>query len=116
MTIPVEDNDTNKISPYFKEAYNFIENALSEGTLENGDKDETEGLNESLCEALGRAPNQFVKAEIIQKSFKKKYFHTYNNNRILIHCSLGVSRSSTIAIMYIMKKFSICYEEVLSFS
>lgn len=81
--------------------------------LENGDAENNEGSKESMCELLSRSPNQFVKSEIFQKAFKKKYFHTNNNNRILIHCSLGVSRSSTIAIMYIMKKFSVCFEEVL---
>jgi protein tyrosine phosphatase len=112
LTIPIEDNETNKISPYFKAAYSFIESALNEGTLENGDSENKETVMESMCEILKRATNQFVKAEIFQKSFNKKYFHSNNNNRILIHCSLGVSRSSTIAIMYIMKKFSVCFEEV----
>jgi protein tyrosine phosphatase len=82
--------------------------------LENGDSEIKENTKESMCEILSRAPTQFVKADIFQKTFKKKYFHTNNNNRILIHCSLGVSRSSTIAIMYIMKKFSVCFEEVSS--
>jgi dual specificity MAP kinase phosphatase len=110
LTIPIEDTDKNKISPYFKAAYDFIENALSEGTMENGDLKAKDNM-ESICDVLIKASNQFVKAEILQKAFKKLYFHTNNNNRVLIHCSLGVSRSSTIAIMFIMKKFSICFEE-----
>lgn len=62
---------------------------------------------------LGKLTNSFTKAEIIQKAFKKEYLHTMNKNRILIHCSLGVSRSSTVAIMYIMKKFQLNYDEVM---
>jgi UTP:GlnB (protein PII) uridylyltransferase len=113
LTIPVEDNETNKISPYFREAYYFIESALGQGMLENGDLMEKDNSSESICVTLNKASNQFMKAEILHKAFKKYYFHTNNNNKILIHCSLGVSRSSTIAIMYIMKKFSITFEEVL---
>ena len=112
LTIPIEDDNSNKIGPFFKAAYHFIENALNEGKLENGDEVEKESETESLCEVLGKTSSTFAKAEIIQKAFKKMYFHNNNQNRILIHCSLGVSRSSTIAIMYIMKKFSICTEEV----
>lgn len=112
LTIPVEDNDTNKIGPYFKDAYSFVENALSEGLMENGDLMENDTSKESICCTLEKSNNLFKKAEILHKAFKNSYYHTKNSNRILIHCSLGVSRSSTIAIMYIMKKFSICYEEV----
>jgi len=115
ITVPVEDNDTNSINSFFKQTFDFIEEALNEGKLENGEtKSENNILN--ISELLEKAgSNQFVKAEIMDKAFKSHYFHTLNNNRILIHCSLGVSRSSTIAIMYIMMKFSIPLKEAMNF-
>ena len=40
----------------------------------------------------------------------------YNSNsRILIHCSLGVSRSPAYAIMYVMKFFRLNLNEALDF-
>jgi len=35
-----------------------------------------------------------------------------NNNRILVHCAMGISRSAAIVIMYLMKKFSTSFESV----
>ena len=48
---------------------------------------------------------------LVQKEFKKSIMRK-NDNRILIHCSLGVSRSGSFTILYIMKKFSLSYETV----
>jgi protein-tyrosine phosphatase len=85
---------------------------LNEEKLENGDKEGLENIQESVNSQLNKTTSLFSKAEIIQKAFKKIYSHTLNSNRILIHCSLGVSRSSTIAIMFLMKKFQLNYDEV----
>jgi len=117
VNVAVEDNETNKISPYFKQTFDFINEALSEGKLENGVLEKKEsniiGNVSDLLESVGN--NQFLKAQIMEKAFKDLYSHTNNNNRIFIHCSLGVSRSSTIAIMFIMKRFSIPFKEACSF-
>jgi protein tyrosine phosphatase len=48
---------------------------------------------------------------LLQKEFLKS-ISKKNNNRVLIHCSLGVSRSSSITILYLMKKFSLPFEMV----
>jgi hypothetical protein len=54
-----------------------------------------------------------VKNKIIQILFKRFYCAAKNDNRILIHCSMGISRSPTMATMYVMKKFKLSYEEVM---
>lgn len=38
-----------------------------------------------------------------------------NNNRVFVHCAMGVSRSATFVIMFIMKKYRIPFEEALDF-
>ena len=39
----------------------------------------------------------------------------YNHNVIFVHCAMGVSRSASCVIMYIMKKFRIGFEDALEF-
>jgi protein tyrosine phosphatase len=51
---------------------------------------------------------------LIQKELRKS-ISKKNNNRVLIHCSLGVSRSGSFTILYLMKKFSLNYETVSKF-
>lgn len=45
-------------------------------------------------------------------------YHLQNGDRILVHCVMGISRSSTIILAYLMKKkgmsFSQAYQYVLS--
>lgn len=55
------------------------------------------------------------KNKIMQIVFQNFYRKYKANTKILIHCSLGVSRSSTICIMYIMKKFKLPFQEVYDF-
>lgn len=38
-----------------------------------------------------------------------------NNNVVLVHCAMGVSRSASCVIMYLMKKFGLGFEETLKF-
>lgn len=52
--------------------------------------------------------------KIIQLVFKNYFSKTKSNARILIHCSLGMSRSPTIAIMYLMKKFRLPFDDAYS--
>ena len=55
-----------------------------------------------------------IKNKILQKMFRNATRkNPGNNSRILIHCSMGMSRSPTIAIMYLMKKFEIPFHETL---
>lgn len=53
------------------------------------------------------------KDHIMQKEFKKFVSKYNNDNKILIHCSFGVSRSGSFTLLYLMKKFSLKYKEVI---
>lgn len=52
------------------------------------------------------------KDHLLQKEFKNHLNKYRNKNKVLIHCSLGVSRSGSFTIVYLMKKFSLRYETV----
>ena len=66
LKISILDESDKEIHNYFKEAYDFIHDALSEDS----------------------------------------------NNNVLIHCAMGKSRSATITIMFLMKRFSWNFEKV----
>ena len=36
--------------------------------------------------------------------------NSHNQNRVLVHCAMGMSRSATMVIMYLMRKFQIDYK------
>jgi dual specificity phosphatase 12 len=38
-----------------------------------------------------------------------------NNNRVLVHCAMGMSRSATGAIMFLMKLFQCGFDDVFEF-
>jgi hypothetical protein len=39
----------------------------------------------------------------------------YNNNVVFVHCAMGVSRSASCVIMYIMKKYKVLFDDVSPF-
>ncbi|CDW83258.1 mapk phosphatase 2 [Stylonychia lemnae] len=41
---------------------------------------------------------------------------SYNQNVVLVHCAMGVSRSASCVIMYIMKMFKLGFEDTLEFT
>jgi len=153
-TININDTADFKITPYFKEVYDFIETAFMEDDLLINDdmknlifaekvNNENESQNSSFLtkkltgeisttsssydllptdkpensiinlqdDEIGKMKCNHRKNNLIQKEFKK-VISSKNNNRVLIHCSLGVSRSAAFSILYIMKKFSLAYENV----
>jgi protein-tyrosine phosphatase len=120
LNIRIDDTEEYKISTHFKEVYEFIENTLNENTEQNDSKlckdFEKLGLDEeiTLNEHFKNISSWTYKNKIMQIIFKRLYSCAKNDNRILIHCSMGISRSPTIATMYVMKKFSLSYDEVIN--
>ena len=71
--------------------------------------------NESNSDLITQAdidgiPDISLKNKIIQVLLKIQYSEYKTKSKILIHCSLGMSRSPTLAIMYLMKKIKITFE------
>ena len=111
LSIKIEDRDSYQVSPYFRETYNFIETALFGDEFSDVNitlnklgledfKEEYESINS--CQSRNK---------LIQLIFKAMS-NEQNKNRILIHCSMGVSRSPTMCIMYLMKKLKITLNDV----
>lgn len=124
LRIPIDDSDLNHATPYFPQAYEFIENALFNEDTVHVDESSTnfpvcQDIDFSLVDEEIEFLNQKLKDgycirlknEIIQLLFQKMLKKSFNYNRVIIHCSLGVSRSACFAIMYIMKKFGLSSNE-----
>ena len=54
------------------------------------------------------------KAQFIDLQWETMSRLSYNQNVVFVHCAMGVSRSASCVIMYIMKKFRIGYQDVSS--
>jgi protein-tyrosine phosphatase len=125
LNVKIDDTPKYKISPFFREVYDFMEKALTyddQGEEWNSDHSfnlelvNFKNLNEKdINTLLEQIPSWTYKNKILQLLFKKQYKKSNNSNRILIHCSLGISRSPTLAIMYIMRKFKLGFEQAYEF-
>ncbi len=163
LNIEIDDTEKFQISKHFKNAFEFIEDALfinpSLSTFSTTSSTSTENLCNILNpEKVDSQLTQFIddvkdmeiclnsfdltdvnlnsqfgvtslenwreafyntadlnsKNKIIQIVFKNMFYKHKSNKRILIHCSMGVSRSPAIAIMYMMKKFRISFDDAHS--
>lgn len=54
-----------------------------------------------------------VKNKLCQLLIKDNYSNCAPTNKILIHCSMGVSRSPALVIMYLMKKIRLSFNSVI---
>jgi Dual specificity phosphatase, catalytic domain len=53
-----------------------------------------------------------VTANKVDKALNTFNRMSYNNNVVYVHCAMGVSRSASCVIMYIMKKYKVLFEDV----
>jgi hypothetical protein len=79
----LEDSLEESICKELEKAYRFIDNALNCADNNNGNDSDFENENSTSSGTSQQA-------------------------RILIHCNLGISRSSSILIAYLMRKYKIC--------
>lgn len=90
-----------------------IENLYHESDLKDFNSFSTFFEKSDLKDEIDSTEDVNEKNKLLQKMFRRTYRQNKSNSRILIHCSMGVSRSPTIAIMYLMKKFNILFKDCL---
>ncbi len=132
LRVVVEDKNESKIHYYFPRVYGFIDSAIfgkpKEESKSHSDvcpllsgsrvdakyavarKSFIAGM-ESLKELPDSAPEEHSPEEISQ-AFDRMIAGSANSNRVLVHCAMGISRSSAIVIMYLMKRFNLSLESV----
>ena len=54
-------------------------------------------------------------SEDITKYFEETYDFIEKNEKIFVHCQLGISRSASIVLAYLMRKNKMVYEEAFQF-
>jgi protein-tyrosine phosphatase len=53
-------------------------------------------------------------SSILEESYNVIEHHLGMEDRILVHCYMGASRSASVVMNYIMKKYSVSYEQTLN--
>jgi len=143
LKIPIDDTEKYFISTHFETVYSFIEEALNKNNdlrlQENEiidsceiecEKEEIQNILKSFKKLyhfdIGKTDNEIITGADIDKiqdlqiknkicQILTKFYYNYNsNNRILIHCSMGVSRSPALVIMYLMKKLKLSFNSVIN--
>ncbi len=141
MRIDVEDKKESRIHFYFPRVFGFLEAALfgTDRSLESKRarehrfydlRKEALKLKSSRCPGSGNVVKAaFLSAaktilakqqehfenkspDEIERRYEAEARGKSNSNRVLVHCAMGMSRSASVVIMYIMKKFHVCFESV----
>lgn len=97
--IDYSSEENKKIMRSFFQLYDIPTDKSDTDILDNKDLDEISDLQ--------------IKNKLIQLLIKSHYkSYSQNKKRILIHCSMGVSRSPALIIMYLMKKVKLSFDSV----
>ena len=56
---------------------------------------------------------EFVQIQKLYRKINKEY--PENKHKVLVHCAMGMSRSATSVMMFIMKQFGISVENALEY-
>ncbi|CAI2369367.1 unnamed protein product [Moneuplotes crassus] len=123
--IEIDDVEDAPIEDYFEKAYNIINKVLTGEDEKSEDSDkccykeehysdefDTQTLKLDLTsKTIDLWENCEIKRTISSIDLSIEDAHKKNpNSRILVHCAMGRSRSPTIVIMYIMKRFELPFE------
>jgi len=95
--------------------FNFVVSTIPADVEAESLAEELEVIEEKMKDAKN---DFYLLNEFIQTKFRLLQLRSgngSNQNRVLVHCSLGASRSSTIVIMYLMKKFKMSFDEILEY-
>lgn len=138
--INIEDNEEVPIQLSFSLAYDFIENVISPKKLANPrwyqtDFDVVQQFKDmkkqSASMVYSASKTHSFTFDLLSKKVhdiadpikdkiyemdllcEKNTHHSHNQNRVLVHCAMGRSRSATMVIMYLMKKFEISLDRSL---
>ena len=131
----VEDKNESQIHYYFPRVYGFIDSAIFAQEPEQTKKAYAKDLQKatsitskelynvalksfafgikSLMQSKESATVEKRNPEEISKAFDQSLAKINNNNRVLVHCARGISRSAAIVIMYLMKKLNLPFDSVL---
>ena len=132
LHICLDDNKEAKIDDAFRQIYEYIDGAILPDEFST-----YRGSKQNPVHDFGKYPisNQILHVNIkkqetevktkdhqyeqflkIQQFFKSiNTTHPENQNRVLVHCAMGMSRSATGAIMFLMKLFNCCFDDAFEF-
>jgi protein-tyrosine phosphatase len=129
--IDVEDVENARIGEHFEFAYNYIDRVITGALSEVSKADEISGTKDELnkneiksskynTNTLKLDLSDGTLTEWNEDEHKRTVascdmgiakMHSNNKNKLLVHWAMGKSRSATIVIMYIMKKFQLSYKQ-----
>jgi dual specificity MAP kinase phosphatase len=106
MRVSVEDHEEAMINHYFLQVFNYMDSAIF--SSQDYEK-ENAGWRVTSFKSNNEEPRNKSEEEI---SREFELLTKSNKNRVLVHCAMGVSRSVSIVIMYLMKRFNTTFESV----
>ena len=127
LQIVIADEKQSDIQSIFEVIYDFIDQAVEpHGFVPDYDREEAEGyeiLSPSTLDCDFKKLSLKKTQTELEGLYEKIYTYTTqlnrehpeHPNRILVHCAMGMSRSATATIMYLMRKFSLSLDEAHEF-
>lgn len=127
----IEDTEDAPIHNYFRRAFDFIDNALFKNENNSAVNSNEDDTYEAFCPndfSFGDTATHVLKLDLVNSTInlwheddtKKLAYDAdtevnrlrkiHTQNKVLVHCAMGKSRSATIITMYLMKKFLLPYK------